>query len=69
MKKKNRFNPGMTVKLNSGGPLMTVTGQVNKNGYIKCIWFTKDHNICQYLFHESALFESYQNSNLYDIPD
>jgi uncharacterized protein YodC (DUF2158 family) len=40
MPKKSTFKAGETVKLNSGGPLMTILS-IDRNG-VKCAWSVKD---------------------------
>jgi uncharacterized protein YodC (DUF2158 family) len=42
------FKAGETVKLNSGGPLMTILS-VGRKG-VKCAWATKDHTIKEKTF-------------------
>ncbi|MET0395118.1 MAG: DUF2158 domain-containing protein [Chitinophagaceae bacterium] len=36
---QNTFNPGDVVKLNSGGPAMTVS-RVD-NGVVRCVWYNE----------------------------
>ncbi len=42
------FKAGETVKLNSGGPLMTILS-VGRKG-VKCAWATKEHTIKEKTF-------------------
>ena len=42
----NEFSVGDTVRLISGGPLMTVNEYNDEKDLVDCIWFNIDENIC-----------------------
>jgi uncharacterized protein YodC (DUF2158 family) len=46
---------GMTVRLRSGGPLLTVNSIPNEKGYVLCVWFDKDRHLGREEFHLAAL--------------
>jgi len=46
---------GKTVRLKSGGPLMTAGS--TDNGYIECFWFDSKHEPRKGNFHEDLLEE------------
>ena len=48
------LKPGMTVKLKSGGPLMTITW-INKEGQAGCTWFSADGKSQKGVFPVEAL--------------
>ena len=37
------MKPGTLVMLNSGGPKMTVNGDLDKLGYVTCVWFNSGY--------------------------
>jgi len=41
---------GQRVALKSGGPRMTVTGETDTCGYVRCIWFGKQDEIGEFWF-------------------
>lgn len=49
----SQFNKGDTVKLKSGGPIMTVGGEIN--GKLECHWFNSTNGTEH--AHKSELFE------------
>jgi uncharacterized protein YodC (DUF2158 family) len=50
-----KFERGTTVKLNSGGPLMTV--ETTDEGYALCHWFDGKNEPQEKSFHEDLLKE------------
>lgn len=46
---------GMTVRLHSGGPILTVNAQPDEAGYVTCVWFDNDKHVESYAFHMSSL--------------
>lgn len=48
------FKNGDTVKLNSGGPIMTIDGNDGYGGVI-CQWFNKNEEIKKEVFNEESL--------------
>ncbi|MDH7482966.1 MAG: hypothetical protein QHH26_13490 [Armatimonadota bacterium] len=46
---------GMTVRLHSGGPILTVNTQPDENGYVTCVWFDKDEHVRAYTSPMSSL--------------
>ncbi len=55
---------GNVVVLNSGGPKMTVSSEVNALGYFECYWFSDNQKLEKEFFHASALklIDSCENS-------
>jgi uncharacterized protein YodC (DUF2158 family) len=53
---QNSFNVGDKVKLNSGGPIMTVTqtGE-HEDGLVMCAWFNSSGKAQEQLFPPAAL--------------
>ena len=55
----SNFKIGDTVKLMSGGPLMTVTGYIaatsQSTAKVRCPWFDADGNAKSGLFHPDAV--------------
>ncbi len=49
-----QYDVGDTVRLQSGGPLMTVK-EVNEKIYV-CRWFDKDHNLNSSEFHKDEIY-------------
>lgn len=50
-----KFERGTTVKLKSGGPLMTAGS--TDNGYVECFWFDNKNESKHQNFHEEILEE------------
>lgn len=50
------FQKGQTVRLKSGGPLMTVE-KISSDGLIRCIWFDLDQNYHHEEFEPETLKE------------
>lgn len=55
MENKIEFTKGETVRLNSGGPLMTVSN-VLSNNQLECIWFNDDDEVCIHSFDAELVF-------------
>jgi uncharacterized protein YodC (DUF2158 family) len=53
------MQPGKTVRLKSGGPLMTVESveTVGGKAMVHCVWFDNEHNERRASYAESALVE------------
>lgn len=47
---ENKLNIGDTVRLLSGGPLMTINEVNIENNTSECIWFNIDENLCTATF-------------------
>jgi uncharacterized protein YodC (DUF2158 family) len=59
----NEFDIGDVVRLNSGGPAMTIVGKTDaQNHMISCAWFTADGLIHAAAFHVEALKETKADS-------
>ncbi|MFZ4799043.1 MAG: DUF2158 domain-containing protein [Bacteroidia bacterium] len=52
---ENEFEIGETVRLISGGPLMTVNEYNEEKDLVDCIWFNIDENICTATFKGAVL--------------
>jgi uncharacterized protein YodC (DUF2158 family) len=55
MENKNEFSKGETVRLNSGGPLMTISN-VLSNNQLECIWFNNEDEVCVHSFDMELVF-------------
>lgn len=55
MENKIEFTKGETVRLNSGGPLMTISN-VLSNNQLECIWFNDDEDVCIHAFDSELVF-------------
>jgi uncharacterized protein YodC (DUF2158 family) len=55
MENKIEFTKGETVRLNSGGPLMTVSN-VLSNNQLECIWFNDDDEVCIHSFDAELVY-------------
>lgn len=55
MENKIEFTKGETVRLNSGGPLMTVSN-VLSNNQLECMWFNDDDDVCIHSFDAELVF-------------
>jgi uncharacterized protein YodC (DUF2158 family) len=55
MENKIEFTKGETVRLNSGGPLMTISN-VLSNNQLECIWFNDEEDICIHSFDAELVF-------------
>jgi uncharacterized protein YodC (DUF2158 family) len=55
MENKIEFTKGETVRLNSGGPLMTISN-VLSNNQLECIWFNDDEDVCIHTFDAEIVF-------------
>ncbi len=53
--KGTHITPGSTVRIKSGGPIMTVGGAGNNKNYVTCLWFKDDHGLAEHDFHVDAL--------------
>ena len=51
----NEFSVGDTVRLISGGPLMTVNEYNEEKDLVDCIWFNIDENVCTATFKGDVL--------------
>jgi uncharacterized protein YodC (DUF2158 family) len=53
------MQPGKTVRLKSGGPLMTVESveTVSGKAIVHCVWFDNEHNERRASYPETALVE------------
>jgi uncharacterized protein YodC (DUF2158 family) len=52
---ENKLNVGDTVRLLSGGPLMTINEVNIENNTADCIWFNMDENLCSATFKNSVI--------------
>ncbi len=55
MENKIEFTKGETVRLNSGGPLMTISN-VLSNNQLECIWFNDDDDVNIHSFDAELVF-------------
>jgi len=55
MENNIEFTKGETVRLNSGGPLMTVSN-VLSNNQIECVWFNDEDEVCIHSFDTEIIF-------------
>lgn len=55
MENKIEITKGETVRLNSGGPLMTVSNILSNNQF-ECIWFNADDEVCIHTFDVELIF-------------
>jgi uncharacterized protein YodC (DUF2158 family) len=55
MENKIEFTKGETVRLNSGGPLMTISNMLSNN-LLECIWFDSDDDVCIHSFDAELVF-------------
>lgn len=51
----NEFSVGDTVRLISGGPLLTVNEYNEEKDLVDCIWFNIDENVCTATFKGAVL--------------
>lgn len=51
MENKIEFEVGDTVRLNSGGPLLTVS-KILENEQVTCVWFNDLDDVCTHDFEE-----------------
>ena len=56
---ENPFNIGDTVRLKSGGPLMTVASIAGHN--CTCTWFNESHRVIRDIFNYQLLKEDKEN--------
>jgi uncharacterized protein YodC (DUF2158 family) len=55
MENKIEFSKGDTVRVNSGGPLMTISN-VLSNNQLECIWFNDDDDVNIHTFDMEVVF-------------
>lgn len=55
MENKIKFEVGETVRLNSGGPLLTVS-KLLENEQVECVWFNDLDDVCTHIFDAALLF-------------
>ena len=55
MENKTEFTKGETVRLNSGGPLMTISN-VLSNSQLECSWFNEEDDVCIHSFDVELVF-------------
>lgn len=55
MENKIEFTKGETVRLNSGGPLMTISNHLSNNQF-ECIWFTEEGEVNIHTFDAELIF-------------
>jgi uncharacterized protein YodC (DUF2158 family) len=60
MESTTNFSKGETVRLNSGGPLMTISN-ILSNSQLECIWFNDDDDICIHTFDTDIVFQDEQD--------
>ena len=46
---------GETVRLNSGGPLMTISNELSNN-QLECVWFNDNDDVCIHTFDAELVF-------------
>jgi uncharacterized protein YodC (DUF2158 family) len=61
----NEFEVGDTVRLLSGGPLMTVNEYNQEKELVECIWFNIDENFCTATFKGAVIM----NDDDFDFND
>jgi uncharacterized protein YodC (DUF2158 family) len=55
MENKIEFEVGETVRLKSGGPLLTVS-KLLENEQVECVWFNDLDDVCTHVFDVALLF-------------
>jgi uncharacterized protein YodC (DUF2158 family) len=67
MENKIEFTKGETIRLNSGGPLMTISN-VLSNNQLECIWFNDEDAICIHSFDAELVFPD-NDDEWYELDD
>lgn len=68
MENKIEFEVGETVRLNSGGPLLTVSKLLEKV-QVECVWFNKLGDVCFHVFDVALLFPDDDDEDWFEVED
>ena len=64
---ENEFEIGDTVRLISGGPLMTVNEYNKEKNWVDCIWFNAEDNKCESTFKADIVMHDDDDFDLNDF--
>jgi uncharacterized protein YodC (DUF2158 family) len=67
MENKIEFEVGDTVRLNSGGPLLTIS-KILENEQVTCVWFNDMDDVCTHDFDAELLFSD-DEDEWYEVDD
>ncbi len=62
------FSKGDTVRLNSGGPLMTISN-ILSNNHLECIWFNDEDDVCIHTFDSEIVFQDEETDEWIEVGD